>query len=151
MKIIKHKIQLYHEKLKYNAPIHDIIGILIDYNVIETKLNCGGYCDYTNKIIAVHSNCINNPTEFQQIIYHEIGHAIQAELGRFNIRNLNTLSANLQIEQQAETINYILYNAINTHNPLHHTKFDAYFKTDSIKFLSDWYGNYIQNDIEFKK
>lgn len=133
-RLLNSKIELFHDKLKIDAPFIDIVGYLTDYKLITTTWNCGGYCSNSEKIIAYKSGGLRT-------IYHEVSHAFQAELGLFD-KLTNILSEDIFIEQQCETMAYYLYNSI--HKPLPAKYFNAYFDIDSVKFLADWYGDYKQ-------
>lgn len=132
IKKLNDKIFLFRNKLSINANYADIIGILVDYKLINTKINCGGYCSIDSKEIAYTSGGL-------KLLFHEIGHAIQAELGINKTKLI--LSELILEEQQAETISYYLYNSL-LQNYLPPKKFNSYFCLDHINFLDNWYKNY---------
>ena len=51
-KFLNEKIELFHRKLKYDAPFEDIVWYLCDYSFLESNLDIGACCEYKeNKII----------------------------------------------------------------------------------------------------
>lgn len=141
-KILNEKARLFYNKLSFDSPYADIIGVLCDYELVNTNVICGGYCNHIDKEISYVSGGL--PT-----IFHEISHAIQADLEIFD-RMDNILSKRLIMEQQCETMAYYLYNSIYTHKQLEAKVFDAYFCREHIKFLSNWCGESVHNDLIIK-
>ncbi|MBS3145182.1 hypothetical protein J4414_00050 [Candidatus Woesearchaeota archaeon] len=109
----------------------DIVGYLSGYNLVNTQVNCSGFCDPARREIAIGRNNFGLRT-----IYHEIAHSIQHDLGLYQ---LNSFFSILFMEQQAETMAYYLYNAVHENNPLSHRFFDSYFKKDDIEFLGSYH------------
>ena len=114
-----------------DADYHDIVGYLSGYNLVNTQVNCSGFCDPARREIAIGRNNFGLRT-----IYHEIAHSIQHDLGLYQ---LNSFFSILFMEQQAETMAYYLYNAVHENNPLSHRFFDSYFKKDDIEFLGSYH------------
>lgn len=120
-----------------------MVGDLTGYNLIATQKKCGGYHDGQNKIIALRY------PDYQpyKVLFHEIGHSIQAELELFEKRQ-NLISEELHIEWQAESISWQLYNRCFPDKQQAASKFNAYMTKDHWLFLINWYGKWKQNDME---
>jgi hypothetical protein len=117
----------------------DQVGLMIGYDVIKTDLNCGGFCDYTNKRIAF------SDTPDLKTMFHEVGHALQAKEGLFEQSNSWLMSHRLNVEWQAETIAYWMYSELVDKN-IQVTDFSAYFRMRDVIFLKEWYGSYVEFD-----
>jgi hypothetical protein len=140
-KIIRDNIRLFHNKLKKDAPYAEIIGYLTDYELVKTDLACGGWCSRYSKEIAYVNGGLST-------IFHEIGHAFQAKCGIIKEEKKILLSQEIAIEQQAETIAYVMYNKLIGHS----NNFTSYFKIEDIKFLDLWYkdSEIYENDLKIK-
>ena len=79
-------------------------------------------------------------------IFHEIGHTFQAEMEIFE-KNEELLSKQVFVEKQCETMAYYLYNSIYKETPLNKKNFNTYFSIDDVRWLSDYYGDEVQDDI----
>lgn len=136
-------VNKWYKKSLISADLPSVIGELTGYEMIQTDIIEGGYCDGYAKEIAL-SDGLNEP---HKIIFHEIGHAIQLELEMFE-KTQNLMSRELQLEWQAEAICWQLYNRCFPDKPLPKRSFNAYFDKESWLWLIDWYGSWRQNDIE---
>jgi len=149
-KIWKYIYDIQHKMMKYNLVDTDIsymLNKLFNYKVINTNMNCGGYCDYSNQIIAINKSNNKKLLNLKHVIAHEVGHLIQAEVEYFEKEEL-LLSNRYYIELQAETIGSIIFDILFPNDEKDEKKFDGYFKKKSLIFLRDWYGDFVQNDLE---
>lgn len=136
-------VKKWHKKNLAQADLPSMLGELTGYNLVSTDSYCGGFCDYTKKEIALNEKySLPYSTTF-----HEIGHAIQAELERFEVRQY-VISEDLYDEWQAESIAWQLYNRCFPDKQQDASKFTAYMDKDGWRFLIDWYGQWRQNDME---
>lgn len=138
--LVDEKISIFKSNNLYDANYSEIIGILTGYNLIDTNLNCGGFCNYIKKEIAIVDQCLKT-------LFHEVGHTIQAEIEMFE-KESGLLSEQVYIEQQCETIAFYMYNLIFTKNQIQSSEFDSYFTREDVRWLADWYGNSIENDFK---
>jgi len=139
IKAIKDKVNIFKKKLKHDAPYEDIIGHLCDYEMIETDEDVSGYCDLEGKKIAYKEGGL-------PIIFHEIGHTIQYDLGYFEHEPI--MSSRITVEQQCETIAYYMYNAIYKHKTLGPDAFTSYFTKHDLLWFRDWNENWCEDDME---
>lgn len=127
---------------KINLDNHnDLIGYTSGYEFIKMPddVNAGGYCNWITKEIA-----LSNTDKPLSYIFHELAHTIQDRLGMFNLKE--TLSYQVKLEQQAETIAYNLYSALVDKN-VDYKKFNTYFNIDDIIWLNDYFGGFYENDL----
>jgi len=132
----------FHKNKLLSADLPSLVGELCGYELINTKLNCGGYCDGNNGLIALGKS--KHP---YKTIFHEMGHAMQFELEMFE-KSSGLISDELKKEWQAETIAYEMYRRCFGDAHTDKRKFDAYFTKRDWLFLIDWYGSWRQNDME---
>lgn len=143
IKIIYDKIKIAKRAhICHSVPIDEIIGVLTDYNTINNASGAAGYCDWNNKVIAIADNSLITAC-------HEIGHAIQYDIGLMDGYG-SILSWHIKMERQCETIAYYLYNSIFGAKPASYGMFNAYTTKDSVLWLADWYKGAIDNDIIFR-
>lgn len=127
-----------YKKLKLNSTNYiEKIGVLTGFETVETNIECGGYCDIRNKEIAL--------VEFSdRVFFHEISHAFQMDLGFFDNKEI-LISHSLKLEQQCESMAKYLYEKI--YNLSGDKIFNSYFCKGHIIWLSNWYGDFRENDI----
>lgn len=145
-RLVDVKVTLFEQKLTTDAPLADIVGVLTGYELAVTDKYCGGYCDYLNQTIAYNTELARGHADIKKSLFHEMGHAIQAELGIFD-KLPWLLSANLKMEQQCESIAFYLYNKTHKSEPLAATQFNSYFKADDVDFLRKWYTHWLEDDL----
>lgn len=134
-------VSKFHKNNLASADLPALVGELCGYELISTKLNCGGYCDGNNGLIAL--NALNTP---YATLFHEMGHAMQFELEMFE-KSSGLISDELKIEWQAETISYELHRRCLGDTYTDKRKFNAYFTKRDWLFLIDWYGTWRHNDV----
>jgi len=135
-------VSKFHNNNLVSADLPSLVGDLCGYELIDTNLNCGGYCDGNNRLIALNGR--NTP---YATLFHEMGHAMQFELEMFE-KSSGLISDELKIEWQAETIAYELHRRCFGDAYTDKWKFNAYFTKRDWLFLIDWYGSWRQNDME---
>jgi hypothetical protein len=145
-----HKIQelMNYYKLIDNHPAY-ILNRLFNYSLRTTDENCGGYCAFDRRVIAVNPSFIlpENLLSLKHILAHEIGHAIQAELEVFETEE-RLLSNRYHIELQAESLGSVMFDIIFPNDKKDPKEFNIYFNKESLLFLRDWYSDSsIQNDL----
>lgn len=143
--LVKDSINKFNKSKLQTASFEEQVGVISDYKFIYTNDNCGGYCNYQDKIIALNTDSSGN--QKRKVILHEIGHSLQAKAEIFEKIDRDLLSHRLNIEHQVETIAYVFYNSVYP-DKRSHTFFNSYFKKEDVIWLVDWYGNYVENDIK---
>lgn len=160
-RILTDRVKRYHLKRLKGAPFCDIVGELTGYEVIKNETEAGGYCNYRGRIIAlsdhgisdreVTHNSQNDPIRYgiwrRKLVCHEISHALQAEEEQFE-KEPWLLSAKLHTEWQAESMAYRLYNAC--FGVLDYRYFSSYFSKKDVLWLREWYGEWIEDDLNIK-
>ncbi len=151
-KLINNKAIIFQNKLKYDAPFEEIVGYLSGCELYDIEEECMGAYSYAANSIYYNydyhnDNDIDNKTALS-IIFHELGHAIQAEVGIYEKVGL-LLTDRFKLEQQCETIAYYLANACHKEGCYEKKLFnDSYFTRKNLEVLSTWYeGTVIINDI----
>lgn len=115
----------------------NLIGVLCDFDTSVTDRDCDGCCDLNNRVI-----CLNDYSH--AIILHEVSHALQLRSGIFDFHDIQISDA-IKVEQQAETIAYLLnLKLFNDNTP---DLFKAYFCKEDHQFLLNWFGDFYQNDL----
>ena len=158
-RIITDRSRLFKMLKMKDAPFAEVIGYMSGFELVKNDLDCGGYCDREERVIAINEVKewhplqirktstglpINRSMWLKSTLMHEIAHALQAEVEIFE-KQARLLSWKVNMEWQAESIAYKLCNAC--FGPIHHKYFGAYFNTKDILFLKQWHGNYIENDL----
>lgn len=142
-RVIDSYVKQWHDKKLSQADLPSMLGELTGYNLITTQKNCGGYHDSENKVVALRHMFYQPYT----VLFHEIGHCIQAELEILEKRE-NLISEELSIEWQAESISWQLYNKCFMDKKQDASKFSSYMTKDHWLFLINWYGSSKENDME---
>jgi len=135
-------VHSFHNKSLASADLPSLVGELCGYELIDTKLNCGGYCEGNKGVIALGKTRMPYVT-----LFHEMGHAMQFELEMFE-KSSGLISDELKLEWQAETISYELYRRCFPDKYIDKRQFNAYMTRQGWEFLIDWYGPWRQNDME---
>ena len=140
LKEVSNYIKIFQSKKLHDADLYEIIGNTIDYDLIETN-DYSGLCFFNEKIIALNTD---KETVIPTLI-HESVHAIQANVGIFDFTD-NILSDMVKVEQQCESISYLIYNKLfNINRP---DLFNTYFSKEDIQWLGNYYEGYVQIDIK---
>lgn len=145
-KYIKHISYLMKSYKLYDENIIYIMDKIFNYDIQQTKDNCGGYCDFHNNLICI-SDKLNNMNIVKHVLSHEIGHIIQAETEIFEKEN-KLLSEYYNHELQAESLGSVIFDVLFPNDKKDNNEFMSYFKYDSLNFLNNWFDGYIQNDLE---
>lgn len=140
----KHFKILNDIKRKLKDPSIDEILEYFGVTLIDTDKHCGGYCDYTNKIIAMNVDTEVDSFTFKSTLTHELSHIIQVNSGDIILLEDGVLlSDKFRLEQQCEAISYklmpILFNLT--------YKMESYNNIESVLFLKNWYDKWFQNDL----
>lgn len=159
-RLVDEKIKVAKKKNVKDAPFADIVGEIMDVELITTSRNCGGYYSIEKNIIALKETDFNPKdvwyvhsltkekleyTDYQKIVLcHEMGHAIQAQLEKFE-KGDNVISWMLKLEWEAESIAHKFYNAVFGKLPAHW--FNAYFKKEDVDYLINWHSCWLDNDV----
>lgn len=142
IKSVHNYINKYKSIKHIDTPIEDLIHTTTGFNFILPDKDCGGFCDFDNKVIAIDLNA-KSETIIPTII-HESVHSLQAEIGLFDFTE-NTLSDMIKLEQQCETVSYLInLKLFNKNTP---ELFNTYFSKADAYWLAEWYGDDIQNDL----
>lgn len=138
-------VTIYEEnfKNKHQPNVHDVVGVLTGYSVVEHRGNFGGFYCKETKRIAYNSRgtaCLD------KTILHEIGHHIQFVSNNYLDCNKLWTSHLLHFERQAETISYYLYNMIFRKMP--RDVFRSYFDASDVDYLYNYYNDWrpVQDD-----
>jgi hypothetical protein len=144
---LKHLKHLMKYKKLLGADVYDMVGHLSGYEVIDTGFDCGGYCDMTDKVIGINfTNTNERENSFlTTTISHELAHTIQVIINPDIYTKSRTLSEELRIEQQAETMAFFIHRIIYPNLPLGELK--SYFKLKDLIWLNNWNDGRIQNDL----
>jgi Zn-dependent peptidase ImmA (M78 family) len=140
------KVLLFERKLSLDAPLTEIVGVMTGYELIETTGYHSGYCDYEGQKIALHKT---NNRGLINTIFHEMGHALQAEVGIFD-KMSKLLSAELHMEQQCESIAFYLQHKCLKRNAIEAKEFDSYFNDWDIEYLREYYKGWVDDDLPTK-
>lgn len=159
-KLVDEKIKLARKNKVKDAPFADIVGEIMGIELITTDKNCGGYYSWEKNVIALKGVDFNpsdmwyvHPitkekmeyTDYQKMVLcHEMGHAIQAQLEKFE-KHDKVMSWAVKLEWEAESIAYKIYNAVFGKTP--HHWFSSYFKKDDIDYLTNWHSCWLDNDL----
>ena len=136
-------VDVFHKKGLRTADLPTLVGELTGHELITTNLNCGGYHDGIKREIAITPN---HPYP-EECLLHEMAHAAQYELGLID-KQQRIISEELYTEWQADTIAKEMHIRMYPDIPIHPLAFKSYFDQDGWMFLIDWYGSWMQNDIE---
>lgn len=118
----------------------NFIGVTTGYELFTSDGEYGGYCDgWSKEIVLNEDHLYHLPT-----IIHECAHSFQFNTGIIDLSD-KTLSYEVKLEQQCETIGYLIYKELFKIDAPH--LFTSYFDNDSIIFLKEWYGNNRQCDL----
>lgn len=155
--LVEDKIKLFKDRNLKTAPFAEQVGVMTGFKYITTEENCGGYCNHRSRVIAlnksnwgrgeVRKNAVGLPYNQalweQKVIFHEIGHAIQAEAEVF-VKEKRLISWKLGMEWQCEGIAYKLFTEC--FGKVDHRYFSSYFTNEDVDFLKDWHGSLVQDD-----
>ena len=142
--LVAEKARIFRARRMNDAPLAEVAGYLTGFELIETEKDCAGFCDVWGRRIALNPE--KDPAGLFKTLTHEMGHALQAELGVFE-KGEGLLSEDVRDEHQAETISYYLYNALRPAEPLGPERFRSYFSAEDIDWLAAWYEGWRENDI----
>lgn len=161
--LLDEKIKKARKVKLSSAPYSEIVGVLTDLELITTDLNCGGYFHKEKKVIALKEYdfdpsqylaehkitklCVPFVEEQKKVLCHEIGHALQAEVEKFEKHDC-IMSWMLKLEWEAESISYKLYNSV--FGKLPDYWFNAYFNKADIDYLQSWHSGWLENDLTTK-
>lgn len=160
-KVIKEKVSMFKKMKLRDANLFELVGNLVDYDLKVYQTHAGGWCDLSKREICLTKDFyeLNEAKRYliagkydlkvdaevmkRKIILHEMGHAIQYEAE--TIERERTVSAYLKGEWQTESIAYRLYTEM--FGKISHIHFDAYSTLKGVLFFKDWYGDYLQDDL----
>lgn len=96
------------------------------------------------RIIALHRDAAN----VKHTICHELAHFIQINNGIGQLP-FATLSEQVSFEQQCETMAYHLHKE--WYKNTDHRIFTSYFARENHRFLMQWYGEQLQDDLKLSE
>ena len=139
------KINIFKEHKMWDASMSEIVGVLSDHNFVITEKDCGGYWDRWNKEIAVSFEWWDAFAIGS--LFHELGHAFKAELEVYEKEQI-LISWKLRDEIETDRIAKYMLDRLYP-NLVPDTDILTYQWNDAdAKFLADWYGDWVENDIK---
>ena len=130
---------------EYDAKAEKALWLVdhLGFSLYTTNEECDGFILLEDKEIYINENQIyTDDDRLYETISHEVGHIIQYNTGDYVIYNNRSLSGTVRLEQQCDAIATLL------HSMVFGEKYQlCYYDESSVKFLRDWHGSYMENDI----
>ena len=144
LKDIKNKIP---KSLLNTKKYTDLINHF-DLNLYQTDYYCGGYYSQERKEIRVNLKYSETHNEIRKVLAHELSHHVQDKIGILDkYHNDDLLSSALKLEQQAETMSYLMWDILFPGIAKNPKIMQSYFKETDFKYLYNHYSKYYENDL----
>lgn len=138
------KIKLFRANKMWDAPKAEIIGVLTDYKLVTTELNCGGWHNKRTKEIALSP--YNDPKFELSVLFHEMGHAFNTELEKYE-KEQWLLSWKLRDEIETDFISKYMLDNLYPNTVPDDQVITYQWDEDNAQFLKDWYGDWVEDDL----